>query len=183
MIGPSSLKQSFKRKVVMESRGHCLLSEADFKLRHPESEADYTFETHLNYEAIKNEYWEESKELAERRPERKLKQRRNVSAMRIYSLYFYISWCIWITVVVIISALEPIPPGILRNCLVYTAGALICILPIVVCVESFFSREKSFSWNLIPSSQSRPQLNCIGYLSYTLEWKHHASTMKQELTW
>ena len=26
MIGPSSLKQSFKRKVGMESRGHCLLS-------------------------------------------------------------------------------------------------------------------------------------------------------------
>ena len=32
MIGPSSLKQSFKRKVGMESRGHCLLSEAEMSL-------------------------------------------------------------------------------------------------------------------------------------------------------
>ena len=29
MIGPSSLKQIFKEKVGMESRGHCLLSEAE----------------------------------------------------------------------------------------------------------------------------------------------------------
>ena len=32
MIGPSSLKQSFKRKVGMESRGHCLLSGAEMSL-------------------------------------------------------------------------------------------------------------------------------------------------------
>ena len=32
MIGPSSLKQSFKREVGMESRGHCLLSEAEMSL-------------------------------------------------------------------------------------------------------------------------------------------------------
>ena len=32
MIGPSSLKQSFKRKVWMESRGHCLLSKAGMSL-------------------------------------------------------------------------------------------------------------------------------------------------------
>ena len=32
MIGPSSLKQSFRRKVGMESRGHCLLSEAEMSL-------------------------------------------------------------------------------------------------------------------------------------------------------
>ena len=28
-IGPSSLKQSFKKKIGMESREHCLLSEAE----------------------------------------------------------------------------------------------------------------------------------------------------------
>ena len=32
MIGPSSLKQSFRRKVEMESRGHCSLSEAEMSL-------------------------------------------------------------------------------------------------------------------------------------------------------
>ena len=32
MIGPSSLKQSFRRKVGMESRGHCLLSEEEMSL-------------------------------------------------------------------------------------------------------------------------------------------------------
>ena len=32
MIGTSSLKQSFKRKIGMESRGHCLLSEAEMSL-------------------------------------------------------------------------------------------------------------------------------------------------------
>ena len=32
MIRPSSLKQSFKREVGMESRGHCLLSEAEMSL-------------------------------------------------------------------------------------------------------------------------------------------------------
>ena len=32
MIGPSSLKQSFRRKVGIESRGHCLLSEAEMSL-------------------------------------------------------------------------------------------------------------------------------------------------------
>jgi len=32
MIEPSLLKQSLKRKVVMESRGHCLLSEAEMSL-------------------------------------------------------------------------------------------------------------------------------------------------------
>ena len=31
-IGPSSLKQSFKRKVGMESRRHCLFSEAKMSL-------------------------------------------------------------------------------------------------------------------------------------------------------
>ena len=32
MIGPSSLKQSFRRKVGMESRGHCLFSEEEMSL-------------------------------------------------------------------------------------------------------------------------------------------------------
>ena len=32
IIEPSLLKQSFKRKVVMESRGHCLFSEAEMSL-------------------------------------------------------------------------------------------------------------------------------------------------------
>ena len=32
MIGSSSLKKSFKRKVGIESRGHCLLSEAEMSL-------------------------------------------------------------------------------------------------------------------------------------------------------
>ena len=121
---------------------------ADFKLRHPESEADYTVETRLEYDAIKKEYKEESKELAERRSERKLKQRRKVSALRIHSWYFYISWCIWITVLVIISALEPIAPGGVRDCLVYTAEAFICVLPVVVFVECFFSREKKLLMKL-----------------------------------
>ena len=32
MIGPTSLKQSFKNKIVMESRKHCSLSEAEVSL-------------------------------------------------------------------------------------------------------------------------------------------------------
>ena len=32
MIGPTSLKQSFKREVGMESRGHCLFSEEKMSL-------------------------------------------------------------------------------------------------------------------------------------------------------
>ena len=32
MIGPSSLKQSFRRKVGMESSGHCLFSEEEMSL-------------------------------------------------------------------------------------------------------------------------------------------------------
>ena len=32
MIGPSALKQSFRRKVGMKSKRHCLLSEAEMSL-------------------------------------------------------------------------------------------------------------------------------------------------------
>ena len=127
----------------------------EFKLRHPQAEANYNEETRLEFEAMMKNQLQEKTELIANQTKRRTKTG-SIKLTRICSLCLYISWCIWVAVVAIFFIFKFVALGTVFLVLTVIACVFGIILPICVLMESCCSAERHYLTNL-DSLQSSTQ--------------------------
>ena len=79
----------------------------------------------------------------------------------MYSLCSYISWIIWVTVMVIFRIFWLAPLGTVFETLVILALVFVIVLPLVTFVESFYSPEREYLKNLSSLQSSTTRIESI----------------------